>query len=288
MFGLFKKKTQLETLISKDGIDHATTRIAEMISSKLTSREIAYQFILEELDGARRGNEASMKFAAESGIPAHEYQGAISNSRPEVDGPGGPQQLLMGLCLELMSDQDLMAKFRCMVDDKIMRKFEFGKYASQEKYQLPEDLSLITTRHIEEIAKKELSAKVGEILRRAANAGSTDAAVFMALMLHKAIEVRGLDNVPQKMLEEFEHFMRLAAEQGEVTSQANLAKHYLNMSKIGEGSINAEGYEFLKKAEFWYKKAAAQGFESAIESLKNMNEVFSWAHQEFGDQEHSN
>lgn len=129
MFGLFRKKTQLEQLISKDGIEHATDRFAEIITRKLPNKEIAYQFILEELDGASKGNAASQEFAKNSGILAHEYRGALDNSRPEVDGPDGPQQLLLGLSLELMANQALMADFRCKVDDKIMRKYGLGKYS---------------------------------------------------------------------------------------------------------------------------------------------------------------
>lgn len=129
VFGFFRKKTQLEQLIAKDGIEHATERFAEIISRKLPTREIAYQFILEELDGASQGNAASMRFAQSSGIPPTEYKAALSNSNPEVDGPDGPQQQLLALSLNLANNQALMAEFRCKVDDKIMRRFSLGKYA---------------------------------------------------------------------------------------------------------------------------------------------------------------
>lgn len=129
MFGFFRKKTQLEQLIAKDGIEHATEGFAEIISRKLPTREIAYQFILEELDGASQGNAASEGFAQRSGIPHEAYKGALSNSNPDVDGPEGPQQMLMALSLQLVNNQALMAEFRCMVDDKIMRRFSLGKYA---------------------------------------------------------------------------------------------------------------------------------------------------------------
>jgi hypothetical protein len=130
MFGFFKKKTQLEQLIAKDGIEHATDRFAEFVSQKLPTKEIAYKFILEELDGASRGNDASKRFARGSGIPESEYHGALNNSSPEIDGPEGPQQLLHSLCMQLMPNQALTAKFRCKVDDKIMERFGLGRYAS--------------------------------------------------------------------------------------------------------------------------------------------------------------
>lgn len=128
MFGFFRKKTQIEQLIAKDGIEYVTDRFAEIISRKLPTNEIAYQFILEELDGASRGNTTSMDFAQSSGIPPEKYKGALSNSNPDVDGPGGPQQLLLAMSLELVKNRDLMAQFRCKIDEKIMKKFGLGKF----------------------------------------------------------------------------------------------------------------------------------------------------------------
>lgn len=133
MFGLFRKKTQLEQLIAKDGMEHATARFAEIVSQKLPSREVAYKFILEELDGASQGNEASQAFARNSGISSSAYSGALGNSSPEIDGPDGPQQLLLALSMQLMPNQELMAEFRCRVDDNVMKRFRLGKYASKDE-----------------------------------------------------------------------------------------------------------------------------------------------------------
>lgn len=133
MFGLFKKKTQVQQLIANDGIEHATERFEVIISRMLSTREIARQFILEELDGASQGNEASQTFARSSGIPASEYKHALDNSNPEIDGPEGPQQLLLALSMQLIPNQALMAEFRCKVDDKVMKRFRLGKYASKDE-----------------------------------------------------------------------------------------------------------------------------------------------------------
>jgi hypothetical protein len=133
MFNLFRIKTQVEALIAKDGIEHATDRFAEIVARKLTSREIAHQFILEEIDGASRGNSASKLFASNSGFHPDEYKGALSNnSIPEVDGPDGPQQLLAALSLQLVNNQELMAEFRCRIDEKIMQRLGLGKYGQRE------------------------------------------------------------------------------------------------------------------------------------------------------------
>lgn len=132
MFNIFRKKTQVESLIATEGMEQATDRFADLIAQKLTSREIAYQFIREELDAARRGNAAARLFAENSGFHSAEYLGALNDSVPEVDGAEGPQQQLLALSLQL-SNQQLMAEFRCKIDDKIMRNFNFGKYAHKEE-----------------------------------------------------------------------------------------------------------------------------------------------------------
>jgi len=116
-------------LVEKYGIEHATKHFAEIIIGRLTSREIAYQFILEELQGASMGNAASRAFAANSGIDHMEYRHAAENSMPEVDGPDGPQQLLLAASLQLARDPDLMARFRCGIDEIVICHFGFGKFS---------------------------------------------------------------------------------------------------------------------------------------------------------------
>ena len=98
-----------------------------MVIDRISNREIAYQFLLEELDGARQGNEASQAAARRSGISPKEYIGTLNRSRPEVDGPDGPQQLLMKLTFQLADDQELMAKFRCDVGRAVQEHFKLGQ-----------------------------------------------------------------------------------------------------------------------------------------------------------------
>lgn len=132
MFGMFKKKkktiSELERLIERDGIVDASRGCAFIIVEKLPTREIAYQFILEELEAASHGDDAAIRFVKASGISPSEYQGAMNNSIPEVDGPGGPQELILGLCMQLHPDMDLVVKFRTMIVDNVMKKFSLGKY----------------------------------------------------------------------------------------------------------------------------------------------------------------
>ena len=85
-----------------------------------------YLFILEELDGASRGNDASKVFALTSGIGPHEYQNANAKIIPELDDM---QQQILDMTLQLAPDQELMSEFRRKLCDQIMQSFQFGKYS---------------------------------------------------------------------------------------------------------------------------------------------------------------
>jgi len=123
--------SQIETMIEIMGIAAAAEIEAKLVLEKIENTKVAYQFILEELDGASRGNESSQQYARSSGIPIQEYVGALDDSVTEVDGPEGPQHFVMLSCLQLRNDPDLMAEFRCKILDNIMRKYRFGKYANE-------------------------------------------------------------------------------------------------------------------------------------------------------------
>lgn len=134
MFGMFKKKqkSDLEKIIEKDGIEYAAKRFTEIIMQKITTAEVAYQFILEEIEAASQGNVIAMDFARNSGISSDEYKGSMSRSCLEVDGPDGPQQTLLAICMQLTGNQDLMVKLRIMINENIMKEYSFGKYRDQK------------------------------------------------------------------------------------------------------------------------------------------------------------
>lgn len=172
MFGFGRKKSQLEKAIEKDGIEHATDRVAEIVAAKIPNRDIAYRFILEELDGASMGNDASKIYANNSGISPSEYKGALSNSIPEVDGPDGPQQLLAGMSMHLAGNQKLMGQFRCKVGEKIMKRFGFGRYddgtqkPAQQSVEVKnsQDLTLDGTSRTLDGAYTAISLKIAAIM----------------------------------------------------------------------------------------------------------------------------
>lgn len=137
LFRIFKKKSEVERLIEEQGFEGVASGLASAISDRLNSFgldsfEIAYQFVLEELEAASMGSAEAKKFVRESGVPPSEYTGSLNSSRPEVDGPGGPQQTIISVCLQLKDKPDLMVDFRLAVLDKVMREFEFGKYESKD------------------------------------------------------------------------------------------------------------------------------------------------------------
>lgn len=138
MFEFFRKKrkSDLEMLIEKDGLDNVAVKYSRIILQKLVTQEIAYQFVLEEVEAASKGNDKAIRFARTCGVSPQNYEGSLKNSRPEVDGPDGPQQLVLFLCMELQPNIDLVVDFRIKILENIMQHFSIGKYASQRDSDL--------------------------------------------------------------------------------------------------------------------------------------------------------
>lgn len=130
IFNKSKPKSDLEKQIELDGVEHAIRRLTEVTLNKIGSKEIAYQFILEELEGASMGNSLSKDFAKTSGINPIEYKGAMDNSMIEVDGPEGPQQFLRYIGMQL--SEPLRVQVSLAVVDGVMKKFALGKYKGQK------------------------------------------------------------------------------------------------------------------------------------------------------------
>lgn len=101
-------------------LDEVAELIYQLVSSKIESKEVAYQFTLEELEAASQGNQEAQAFVARNKFTADEYEGAMQNSIPEVDGPGGPQQTLLILLMQNFGEPELMASIRIKVVQKII------------------------------------------------------------------------------------------------------------------------------------------------------------------------
>ena len=122
-------KNEIFELIDTLGLDSLVEEFSNIINQKITSEEIAIQFVLEEIEAASRGNDLAQYFALNSGFEEDDYKGAMQNSFDEVDGENGPQQLLLAVTTMLNSDINLMVDFRTRVVDNIMKEWKLGKYA---------------------------------------------------------------------------------------------------------------------------------------------------------------
>ena len=130
------KNEMIET-IENFGIDKTAELLAEYVNQKISSEDVAIQFVLEEIEAASQGNESAKIFAKSSGFDEDDYIGAMHNSFEEVDGEDGPQQEILNLCMMLYPNQDLMAELRMKTVDNIMKHWKLGKYSPvNEKVRL--------------------------------------------------------------------------------------------------------------------------------------------------------
>lgn len=147
---------------------------------------------------------------------------------------------------------------------------------------IPSDLSQLRTEHIALVIERDGPQKAGQVLRSAAEAGSVDAAVALSTLINQGVE-KGGEMATPAMVEEFVYYTEMAAKAGDNGSQFNLARYYVKASRMDEGSVSPEGYECLKKSEYWHRKAADDGFSPSVEALKRLAPVYKWAHETFSD-----
>lgn len=121
-----KPKSHVEELIDIEGVEGAISRLTGAVLVKIGSKAIAYQFVLEELEGANMGNSLSKDFVKKSGISPNEYKGAMRNSMIEVDGPEGPQQLLRYIGMQL--SEPLRVTVSLGILEGVMKHFSFGSF----------------------------------------------------------------------------------------------------------------------------------------------------------------
>jgi predicted lactoylglutathione lyase len=117
--------------------------IAFGVNLRIDTREVALQFILEELDAARQGNEAAIQFVKNSGFSPAEYEGAMQKSFEEVDGPNGPQQFLLSSIMKYSSDMDYMVNLRLQVVKNIINYWGLGTQKEGKIHNLLKELKNI-------------------------------------------------------------------------------------------------------------------------------------------------
>ncbi|MEI6066969.1 MAG: leucine-rich repeat domain-containing protein [Methylococcaceae bacterium] len=195
MFGIFgkSKKNKIQDLIEQDGLEHATQRFAEVICDMLKTKELAHQFVLEEIDAASQGDNEAMRFAFSSGIPSTEYKGAMQRSCPEIDGKDGPQQFLLNISTQLHSDTDLMVEFRTKIVDKVMKRFYLGKYASNEPAGIKKYNQLKNLMLNEEISEALILSATGINQTSILIANDVNAAVSLVNYLSTLTGISGVE-----------------------------------------------------------------------------------------------
>ncbi len=113
--------------------EEAGRLLAKMFSEKLTSRELALQFVLEELDAARQGNEVSISFAENSGFEPSQYIGAMDKTSWEGDESTLEYiQLYFRKILLKIGDTDIIVRVSLSIVDSIMKGWRLGKYTEVE------------------------------------------------------------------------------------------------------------------------------------------------------------
>lgn len=125
-----KEDADFESQVRKDGFQYAGKRIAEVLNQKINTRSLAKQFVLEELDAARHGNDFAKIFVKNSGFSPSQYIGAMSQTSWEGEESELEQiQLFVrGAFLSKISDVDLRVQVAITVVDEIMKIWELGKY----------------------------------------------------------------------------------------------------------------------------------------------------------------
>ena len=118
---------EFEMKISEYGLDFVSSTAAKEVLQRIHSYSDALQFVFEELDAARNGNEIATNFVQTSGFRPEEYIDSMDRSYDAIDGRDGPQQFFVGIAF-MIEDIELMSKFKVETVDKIMLAWKLGKY----------------------------------------------------------------------------------------------------------------------------------------------------------------
>jgi len=111
-------------------IDIAVKELITIIDSKNNSKKVAMQFVLEELDAARNGNDFVKDRIKSFYFNEADYIGAMQRSWEDVDGSTGPQQFLALLTMQLMKEIgiDNAAMVKIAIVEYITCHYKFGRF----------------------------------------------------------------------------------------------------------------------------------------------------------------
>lgn len=128
MFNWFKKKPQQNPFldaVNKHGVSATAKSVADrLIKEHLTDYSLAYQFILQELDGAAHGDGVAIAFVNMSSIDESEYDGAIYRDKPEPVEKAA--DFLIALTAAVMPDMKLSIDLRLSILANVMKHYRIG------------------------------------------------------------------------------------------------------------------------------------------------------------------
>lgn len=262
MFGLFDKKTEVQKAIDSMGFDEASHHYAAMVASKIPTVSVMHQFYMEELDAASQGNSLARSFVEDSGVLEQDYKGALDRSNPDVDGPDGPQQLLLRICMQLAHDQDLMVRFRLQIVTNLVEQMEVDVPSST--FRVTNEVEM--ERFISAVGPQQ----AGVEMRKRAMEGDAYCQEVMS-QLATALIQQGKGN--EQVMADHYMFTKLSAESGNPSSQYNLAKIYTNRINATARYWSQEDIANMRSALTWHERAFANGVaesEASIETFKKM------------------
>ncbi len=133
------KKERFSMELKRDGTKFSKQRVVNFISNSFTSHKSALQFVLEELDMSQDGNSMEKIFVNNSGIKYTLYNNSTANYDQqnkaflmEVDNASMQLYCILNM---LDKPESFKVEFRLAVIDKIMKKYNIGKYELMESYE---------------------------------------------------------------------------------------------------------------------------------------------------------
>ena len=112
--------------------------------------------------------------------------------------------------------------------------------------------------------------KAGEIIRKQALDGNLLCQVFLSGAGLQISEEMRSDSIKN----DIEVFTKMAAENGDVGSQFNLALFYIKRVNLTQEYFSDKDVQNLREAKRWHYQAASQGFSPSIKSIKNLKSIF--------------
>ncbi|MBA0446147.1 hypothetical protein D7Y61_02205 [Stenotrophomonas maltophilia] len=246
------------------GFDEASHHYAAMVASKIPTVSVLHQFYMEELDAASQGNALARSFVEESRVSEADYKGALNRSNPAVDGPDGPQQLLLKICMQLFDNEDLMVRFRLQIVTNLIEQMEVTTPSLSAPIESPEDFERLAGK----IGKTQATLE----MRNQALNGNAFCQETMSQVTSMLIDD---GNASEQLLEEQYTFTKLSAESDNPQAQYNLGLIYMRRINTDAEQWSRQDVANMKAALMWHERALKNGVgqaDAAIAMLKSLLE----------------